>query len=169
MGVWVEKQFLEDLVHKSRWVVVGKLMGLLEEVFPKVNGEQENRRAVGSYTAEIRVIKVTEVLKGELSDELREEMEIYPPNVAAKTKLAQLYTRRIRPSYCAYVYQKIDPLDVDDDKEAIYMITYDTKLQIHHLVCTGSIENVKHKEKISRIIGLLGEGLSPQEIRNMDV
>ena len=166
MGVWAEKLPLEKVVHKSRWVVRGKLIGLLEEEFPRVpeGTAKEKVRAVGTFVAEIRVVKVLQVLKGELSAELCEALEVYPSNVAAKTKLAKLYTRRIRPSYCAYVYQKVDPTDVDDEDEAIYMITYDTNLHIHHLVCTGSIENVKHTQTVSDIISYLGDGLTLEEI-----
>ena len=166
MGVWVETQRLETVLHHSRWVVRGKLIGFLEESFPRdaTGGGAKAERAAGTYNAEIRVVKVLEVLKGELSDELQEALEIYPSNVRAKTKLAQLYARRIRPSYCAYIYQKADPLDVDDYGEAIYMISYDTNLHIHHLVVTGSLENVNQTARIKEILSLLSQGIPPESI-----
>lgn len=168
MGVWIERKSLARTIHESRWVVRGRLMGLLEEEFPRAKeGDPKKERAAGTYTAEMRVVKVLEVLKGELSEELKEALEIYPSNVVAKTKLAALYARRVRPSYCAYVYQKIDPTDVDDEEEAIYMIGYDSRLQIHQLVITGAIENVKHIEKVKEIIDFLNDGLSPDEIAEM--
>merc|ERR1712130_66841 len=169
MGVWIEKQPLETVLHKSRWVVRGKLIGLLEEQFPRTKeaASTPKERAAGTFTADIRVLKVVEVMKGELSEELCEALEVYPSNVAAKTKLAQLYARRIRPSYCAYVYQKADPTDVDDEDEAIYMLSYDTNLHIHHLVVTGSIENINQEERIRTMLSYLADGLSPEEIRTL--
>jgi len=172
MGVWIEKKSLATVLSKSRWVVRGKLLGLLEEEFPRRNADnagEKKDRAAGTYVAEMRVIKVLEVLKGELSEELRGELEVYPSNVLAKSKLAGLYARRVRPSYCAYVYQKIDPTDVDDEEEAIYMITYDSRLQIHCLVITGSIENVAQIDKVKETIELLNDGLCPEEIAEMDI